>query len=174
MNGALMGVEGVIITGVYGSGKSSTVEEMAEVLEHSGVAYGALDLDWLWWFGVDGSGYDESRKVLLANLSAVVANYLEAGVERFLLAGSIRDQEDLRAMRASLEFPVRVAVLTVPIEVVQARLGSAVTTGRAGDLLEAERWLAEGVGSGLGDAMFDGDRPVAEVAAAILGWLGWL
>ncbi|MEA2001402.1 MAG: hypothetical protein U9N84_05890 [Actinomycetota bacterium] len=36
--------------GVYGVGKSSLVEEMAEVLEGAGMSFAAIDLDWLWWF----------------------------------------------------------------------------------------------------------------------------
>ncbi len=37
--------EAVLITGVYGSGKTSVVEEIADVLERRGVPYAALDLD---------------------------------------------------------------------------------------------------------------------------------
>ena len=45
---------GVVITGVYGVGKSSIVEEMAEMLEREAVSYGAIDVDWLWWFDATG------------------------------------------------------------------------------------------------------------------------
>ena len=47
-------VDGVLITGVYGTGKSSVAAEIAETLERHGVPYGALDLDWLTWFEVPG------------------------------------------------------------------------------------------------------------------------
>ena len=39
--------DGVLITGVYGTGKSALVEEIAHVLEVRGVPFGAMDLDWL-------------------------------------------------------------------------------------------------------------------------------
>jgi Mrp family chromosome partitioning ATPase len=42
-------IDGVLITGVYGTGKSSVAAEIAETLERRGVPYGALDLDWLGW-----------------------------------------------------------------------------------------------------------------------------
>lgn len=42
--------EAVLITGVYGTGRTSVCEELAERLESAGVAYGAIDLDWLGWF----------------------------------------------------------------------------------------------------------------------------
>jgi hypothetical protein len=48
-------VEGVLITGVYGAGKSSVAEEIAHALEARGARFGAVDLDWLMWFGVPGS-----------------------------------------------------------------------------------------------------------------------
>ena len=47
-------VEGVLITGVYGAGKSSVAEEIADALEARGALFGAIDLDWLMWFGVPG------------------------------------------------------------------------------------------------------------------------
>jgi adenylate kinase len=46
--------EGVLVTGVYGTGKTSVCEELAELLESAGAAYGAIDLDWLTWFGIAG------------------------------------------------------------------------------------------------------------------------
>jgi adenylylsulfate kinase-like enzyme len=40
----------VLITGVYGSGKSTVAEEIAAVLEEHNAAYALLDLDFLAWF----------------------------------------------------------------------------------------------------------------------------
>ncbi len=69
----------VLITGVYGSGKTTVVEDLATLLEEAGIAYAAIDLDWLSWYdaGVDG---DDGWDMLLANLAAVVGNYRSAGV----------------------------------------------------------------------------------------------
>jgi putative protein kinase ArgK-like GTPase of G3E family len=39
--------EAVLITGVYGSGKSSAAEEIAYLLEQRGTRYALLDLDFL-------------------------------------------------------------------------------------------------------------------------------
>src|SRR5919106_2666838 len=82
--------EGVLITGVYGTGKTSVCEEIAELLESAAVAYGAIDLDWLAWFGTPGLDDAVAQRVKLANVAAVVNNYIEAGVERFVLAGAVR------------------------------------------------------------------------------------
>jgi hypothetical protein len=45
------GAEGVLLTGVYGSGKSSVAEEIAYLLEQRGEPYALLDLDYLSWAG---------------------------------------------------------------------------------------------------------------------------
>ena len=47
---------GVLISGAFGTGKSSIAEEMATVIEGRGLAYAAIDLDWLAWFD---TGRDE-------------------------------------------------------------------------------------------------------------------
>jgi adenylylsulfate kinase-like enzyme len=41
--------EGVLLTGVYGSGKSSVAKEIAYLLEQRGEPYALLDLDYLSW-----------------------------------------------------------------------------------------------------------------------------
>jgi adenylylsulfate kinase-like enzyme len=45
------GAEGVLLTGVYGSGKSSAAEGIAYLLEQRGEPYALLDLDYLGWAG---------------------------------------------------------------------------------------------------------------------------
>jgi Ni2+-binding GTPase involved in maturation of urease and hydrogenase len=42
--------EAMLVTGIYGSGKTSLVEEIADRYERLGVAFGAIDLDWLGWY----------------------------------------------------------------------------------------------------------------------------
>lgn len=163
----------VLVTGVYGTGKSSVVEEMAGVLEARGAAYAALDLDWLWWFDAPDLGPSGHREVLMANLGGVVGNYLAAGVARFLMAWAVPDADALRQVRSAVPFAVRVAELRVPVAAIRARLGAAVTAERARDLAAAERWLDEARGAGLADAEFSNDRPITETASAILSWLGW-
>ena len=51
------GVEAaVLITGVYGSGKSSVAQEIAVLLEKCNAQYALLDLDFLGWFDTRGEG----------------------------------------------------------------------------------------------------------------------
>jgi pantothenate kinase-related protein Tda10 len=60
----------VLISGAFGTGKSSTAEEMATILEARGLAYAAMDLDWLAWFHTGRDGEEEERHPPLAALVA--------------------------------------------------------------------------------------------------------
>ena len=83
-------VDGVVITGVYGSGKS-TVAARSPSSSNGGHPYAAIDLDWLTWFETPDLGDDTSERIFLENLACVVGNYLAAGVRHFVLAGAVRD-----------------------------------------------------------------------------------
>ena len=167
--------EAVLVTGTFGSGKTTVVAEMAELIERREFRYAALDLDWLaWgWPGDDESEMSEFR-LMLENLELVVANYLRRGNDRFLLAHAIRTAEQMAMLRSALPMPLRVVRLTVPIEEIRRRAASDTTTGRAGDLERSEAWLAADDGIGLDDLTVANDRPVNVVAMEILTWLGWL
>jgi adenylylsulfate kinase-like enzyme len=168
-------LEAVLITGLYGSGKSSVAAEIAELLEARDVPYAAIDLDWLAWANVgegDGHGPIENR-LLLPNLRAVVANDMAAGVRRLVLAGTIRTREEMDALRDALAVPMRVVRLDVPLAVIESRLGADPTSGRASDLEVARREAADSQVLGFEDLAVDNDRAIREVAADIVRWLGW-
>jgi len=163
----------VLITGVYGTGKTSVCEELAERLESAGVAYGAIDLDWLGWFNAPELHAAAVQRTSLDNLAAVATNYADVGVRRLVLAGAVRSNAVLDATRAVLPFPLRVVRLTLPLDEIERRLSGAVTVGRARDVRNASRWLERGIGADVGDLIIANDRPIRDVADRILQWLGW-
>jgi hypothetical protein len=165
--------EAVLITGVYGSGKSSVAAEIADVLEKRGDSYAYLDLDFLTW-GYPGS-YDEGagHRMLLKNLVPVVSNYLAAGVRFFILAGFLGSRSELGTLRAELHMPLRVARLTVPLDEIEKRLRSDVTTGRQDDLRQAAAQIARSEEAGIEELVVPNDGPVRQVALQILEWLRW-
>ena len=171
MNGGVQGA--VLITGVYGSGKSSVAQEIADLLEEQNAPYALLDLDFLGWFDTRGEGGPTGHGVMLKNLAALVGNYSAVGVRFFVLAGAIRDAAELEDLKAALPMPLRVVKLTVPLEEIEKRLRPEVTTGRREDLREAAVWVAGSLGVGIEDVAVSNDRPIREVAADILDWLGW-
>jgi len=165
--------QAVVVTGVYGVGKTTVVEEMAEQLEDTGLTFGAIDLDWLWWFNVPDLDDRAVDAVGLANLGAVASNYLGSGVSHLMLAGAIADDTDLAELGRAIRCPLRVVRLTLAYSEIENRLAGAVTTGRQVDLRQTKDWIQEDYGSGIGDLVIVNDRPVQAVAREILGWLGW-
>jgi energy-coupling factor transporter ATP-binding protein EcfA2 len=165
--------EAVLITGVYGSGKSSVAQEIAHLLEEQNAPYALLDLDFLGWFDTGGGGRPTWYGVMLLNLAALVENYSAVGVRFFVLAGAIRDGAELEDLEAELPMPLRVVRLSVPLAEIEKRLRSDPTTGRRDDLREAAAWVATSVGVGIEEETVSNERPIGEVAAEILGWLGW-
>lgn len=164
----------MLITGVYGSGKSSVAEEMAAMLEERDAPYALLDLDFLAWFDTGGEGGPTEHRMMLRNLAAVVGNYLAVGVRFFVLAYAVRDGTVLDGIRATLPMPLKVVRLTVPLEEIGDRFSHDPTAGRRDDLREAAAWVAASYGVGLVDVTVPNDRPIREVATDIVDWLGWL
>jgi adenylate kinase len=158
--------EAVLLTGAYGTGKTSVCQELAERLESAGVAYGAIDLDWLGWFNapqLDAA----AQRTYLDNLSAVATNYADAGVQRLVLAGAVRSNVVLVATRTVIRFPSRVVRLTVPLHEIERRLSNAVTVGRARDMRNATRCIERGIGADVGNVVIANDRPIRDVADQI-------
>jgi adenylylsulfate kinase-like enzyme len=163
----------LLLTGVYGTGKSSVAAEIADILEKRSEPYAALDLDWLIWFEAPDHDDELARRLLTANLRAVVTNYVDAGVRRFVLAGSIATKADLDEIRATVPAPMTVVRLTVPLDEIERRLQSDVTTGRRDDLRVAATWLAGDIGVGFEDFALANEGPIRAVAMEILGRVGW-
>ena len=165
--------EAVLLIGVYGSGKSSVAAEMAELLEARDVPYAAIDLDWLMWANVADAHGEGGSRLMLANLAPMIGNYRAAGLTRFILAGLLTSIDERERLREALGMRLRVVRLTVPIDDIERRLGSDPTSGRRDDLEHARTQVAGDVGAGLEDLAVANVRPIGEVAAEIIAWLGW-
>jgi hypothetical protein len=169
--------EGVLITGVYGSGKSSVAAEIAYLLEQDGEQHGEpfalLDLDYLSWAGPDTGDRAAEIELLTQNLAAIIPNYRRLGVTFFVLAYFVRGAAEVHAIRAALDLPLKVVRLAVPLAAIEQRLVSDVTSGRRDDLREAAEQIATAEGVGLEDVTMVNDRPVHVVAQEIMTFLGW-
>ena len=166
--------EGVLITGVYGAGKSTVAAEISYFLEQRRQPYALLDVDFLGW-GVNRFDDDMAENpFMLRNLAAVVSNYSEGGISVFVLARFISSHHELRGIREAAGVPLRVVRLSVPLPDIEQRLAADVTTERRQELREAGRQIAAGEGVGLEDIVVANDRPVPIVAQQIMTWLGWV
>jgi hypothetical protein len=166
--------EGVLLTGVYGSGKSSVSAEIAYLLEQHGEPYALLDLDYLSWAGPDTGDRAAEIEPVRQNLAAVTPNFRRLGITLFVLAYRVRSAVEVQAVREALGLPLRVARLTVPLGAIGLRLASDVTSGRRDDLREAAAQVAAAEGAGLEDVTISNDRPVGVAAREVMTYLGWL
>ena len=166
--------EGVLLTGVYGSGKSSVAVEIAYLLEQRGEPYALLDLDYLSWAGDGTSDRASEFGLMLENLAAVTANYRRAGIRLFVLAYFVRNAGEVRGVREALGLPLRVARLTVGLPEIERRLAGDVTSGRRDDLRAAAASIAAAEGTGVEDVVIGNDRPIGVVARDVMTFLGWL
>jgi hypothetical protein len=166
--------EGVLLTGVYGSGKSSVAEEIAYLLEQRGERFALLDLDYLSWACPDAGRHVTEFDLLLQNLQAVAANFQQAGACLFVLAYFARSIRQVHSIQRALGLPLRVVRLTAGLAEIQRRLAHDVTSGRRDDLKAAAASIAAAEGSGVEDIVISNDRPVRDVAQDVLAYLGWL
>ena len=166
-------VDGVLITGVYGSGKSSVAAELAYLLELRHQPYALLDLDYLSWAGTADSDRAEEFGLLLQNLADVAGNYRRAGICRFVLAYFVRDRAEVQALRQAADLPVQVARLQIPLAEIERRLAADITSGRRDDLQQAASSIAACEGVGIEDVRITNDRPIRVVAEELLAFLGW-
>jgi hypothetical protein len=166
--------EAVLLTGLFGVGKSTIAADMANLLETSGTAYAALDLDWLTWTNAGGPTRADEHRTMLTNLVAIVRNYADVGVTRFVLARSIRDRHEHESLAAAMAMPLRTVELSLPYDELARRLATDPTDERQDDLAHSREWLTEDLGTGLADLTIANDRAVRAVSIEIITWLGWL
>lgn len=166
--------ESVLLAGVFGVGKSTVAADMASILEATGTPYGAIDLDWLAWTNANGSTRADFIDMMARNLHVVAENYRTAGARRLILAGSIRDRDELERVRAAVGTPLRTVELIVPLAEIERRLASDPTEERQQDLANSADWLADNAGTGFFDIAIDNDTAVRNVSAKVVDWLGWL
>jgi len=165
-------VRALLLTGVFGTGKSAVAEEIAELLEDRGVPFAAIDLDWLGWSNVPGAGHD-GHAILARNLGAVAGTYRDAGVQRLVLARTVENAAILEAIRSAIAVPLTVVRLTAPLTTIEERLRGSPTSGRADDLEQAREMLAAGTGVGLEDAVIENAGPIRETALRVLDVARW-
>ena len=165
--------EGVLLTGVYGSGKSSVAKEIAYLLEQRDEPYALLDLDYLSWAGTGATDRASEFGLMLANLAAVVANYRRAGICLFVLAYFVRSAGEVQGVQEALGLPLRVVRLTAGLPDIAQRLAADVTSGRSDDLRAAAASITAAEGTGLEDVVIRNDRPIGIVAREVMTFLGW-
>jgi predicted kinase len=167
------GARAVLLTGLFGTGKSTVAADIADVLEGAQVAYAALDLDWLTWTNAGGPTRADEHRMMLRNLEPIVTTYLDAGATHFVLARSIQDRSELTSLAATIDMPLRTVELDVPYDEIARRIVADPTDGRRVDLARTASAITQRPGSRLADVTITNDRTVRDATREILDWLEW-
>ncbi len=153
-----MVTEGVVITGMFGVGKSSVVEEIAYVLERQGTTFAAIDLDWLRWFDRGDGAETSADPLFFANLAAVLGNYRGAGIDRYVMAGRAGGRRRAGRVDNNLGLLARDSPVdsASPCHCVPAS-GEPSQRPKGGSPRVAETWLDHGIGEELGQIVLPND-----------------
>ncbi len=163
----------LLVTGPLGSGKTSVAVELGIRLEERGVANAVVDLDWLCWVGPGIAG-ERLTALLHDNLRSVVSRYRANGVDRFVLARTMRSAADVAAVRDALDGATLTVVrLEVSPEVAAGRVrlrggDGAIAAAEIG--IQTELWADSSVLDADLVVANDG-RPLADTASEILAHL---
>ncbi len=166
----------LIISGSMGSGKTTVLSEVSDLLVEADVAHAAIDLDWLSIMHPPQGQH--GKPLMLANLAAVWPVYAAAGAEGLVVARVVEERSDLQQYREAVPGaePV-VCRLEASIDTMQERLrcrepgmfqaqGVARSAALA-DILRRTRAEDFTVDNGAGCSITD-------VAREVLSRAGWL
>lgn len=170
-----MGIPVLVISGLVGSGKSTTGRFAAHALRERDIPYALVDYEWLsesWprpaddpWNG--GTAY--------LNLAAMWRNFSESGADRLIVCQTIERRSYLSGITGAVPNAECTLVwLRAPLDTVLARIRA-----RQPDpdwYLETAKHLAEEIDPSLvADLVVDNAaRPPLEVAEDILRQVGWI
>ena len=166
----------LIISGFMGTGKTTVLYEVSNLLEEADMAHAAIDLDCL--SSMHPARGQRTERLMFANLAAVWPVYSAAGAERLVVARVVDDRLDLQNYRDAVPGaePV-VCRLEASIETMHHRIRvrepgmmQAQIVARSAPLADLlRRTQAE-------DFTVDNEegRSVTDVAREVLTRAGWL
>ncbi len=159
-----------------GSGKTTVLSEVSDLLVEADVTHAAIDLDWLSFMHPSQGQHGE--RLMFANLAAVWPVYAAAGAERLVVARVVEDRSELQRYREAVPgAEPLVCRLEAPIETMQERL-----RGREPGMFQARGVARSAVladilrCTGAEDFTVDNaaGRPITDVARDVLSRAGWL
>lgn len=111
----------LIITGTMGAGKTAVLGEASDLLTQRQIVHAAIDLDALALAHLPSAGPNDG--LMYQNLRSLYANYLAAGVQRFLVARAIESESQLKLCREIIPATKTVVCrLTAGLEIMEQRV----------------------------------------------------
>jgi adenylylsulfate kinase len=162
------------ISGAVGVGKTSVLVELHDILVSERISHGCVERDALSYSWPPQGRFNEA--IVERNLSCVVANFLEAGATRLLIAGVIEGAADLAVYRRCVpNAEIQVCRLTADLDLRRQRLRMRERGAGLDWHLDRTAELDTILDRvGIEDFSVDnGDRPLREVALEVLARAGW-
>ncbi|MCC6831757.1 MAG: AAA family ATPase [Thermoleophilia bacterium] len=160
----------LLVTGPPGSGKTTVLMAIGDLLEAGPRPYALVDLDWLAWVRPDPARATV-REVLTWNLASALASFRDAGIREVVASRFLPDPGHLEAVEAAL--PPGATLTVVRLEVPAAVIARRLARRDAPDDRDGHLAMARDAVPVPGAVDVDGDAPPAEVASRILAAAGW-
>lgn len=113
----------IVITGPVGSGKSTIMATLTDLLEEREIPNAGIDMDHLRWFYPKAPGDPFGGEIGRKNLAFVAANYRSLGISTLILADVVEHENSKQELQAALpDYPIEVVRLKVPMHLIEERL----------------------------------------------------
>jgi adenylylsulfate kinase len=169
-------VEVLLLNGTVGSGKTTVMYEIADVLTEKEIPHAALDLDVLRSQWPPSSPWNAN--LMFDCLAALSPIYAAHGATRLVLAHVLEERAELQRYAEAIPGAEIVVVrITAPEELRRRRLQHRMLPGESLDwhlarTVELEAILSAAKAEDL--TVANDDRPVRDVAKEVLDRTGWL
>jgi adenylylsulfate kinase len=170
-----VGVSVLVISGVVGSGKSTTGRLAAHVLRERNIPYALVDYEWLAESWPRPADDPWNGQVAYRNLAAMWQNFSENGSDRLIVCQTITERSHLVGISAAVpDAQCTVVWLRASLDTVLARIRA-----RQPDpdwYIDAAKHLAGQIDpSQVADFVIDNNaRSPLEVAEEMLGLVSWI
>ena len=161
----------LVITGAMGSGKTTIMGEVSDLLAVRGLIHAAIDID---AFGnaYDPSGVIDLMAMAYQNVAAAVRNYAAQSVTTLVMAGAIETRDELAQLRAAVGATALVVCrLMAPLATMQQRIRAREPGIWQQTYVDRVAALEEALNKAAVEdftVVNDGARPVTDVAREIL------
>jgi len=160
----------LLVTGPPGSGKTTVLRAIGDVLEADPAPYALLDLDWLCWVRPDPARATVGE-VLTWNLASALASFRDAGIRDVATARFLPDAGHLAAIEAAL--PPGASLTVVRLEVPEAERARRLTARDTAPEREEHLAAARAEVPVPGVITVGAEGPAGEVARRVLRAAGW-
>ena len=166
----------LVVSGSMGSGKTTVLSELSDLLEEADMAHAAVDLD---TFSImHPRRGEQGERLMYDNLAATWPNYRALGAERLIVACALESRSDLRYYREAVPGAEPIVCLMVaPVETMQERVRGRDIGMLREKLLANSLRLAEILKKAQAEdyrVVNSEGRSITDVAREILSRAGWL